>query len=361
MMPFTPAPGIQRINTYAPTRSSTRCDIDLSGTEAGDILPMLAEPVPAGELLRAASYPDTRALAESLGSRILPGLPTIDQILVTAGADDALDRACRAMLSAGRSAIVTNPTFEMIPRYATLAGAELRAVSWPSGELPADEIIALADERTTLVAIVSPNNPTGAVASIDAIRQVHEALPSALILVDLAYVEFADEDITADALALPRIVVTRTLSKAWGLPGLRVGYAIGTREVVGWMQRAGGPYPVSAVSVAIAQRALSTCADWKDANVRAVRRNRARLAGVLESLGTPGLPSQANFVTIAGDRARFVYETLAASGIATRLLPGSDVTRVRITVPTDDVVYERLERTLRSALASRSEGSPCLS
>ena len=345
---FAPSPGVQDTPAYAAGRTMAPCDINLAGTEASGLQPILCDMLPDGALASGARYPDSRPLASLLAAQL--GVSD-ERVLVTAGADEALERACRAMLAAGRNAIVTDPTFEMIPRYVTLAGAELRAARWPSGGLPVDQIIARADDCTAVVAIVSPNNPTGAVAVIDDIRRVHDAIPAALILLDLAYVEFADDDITRDALTLPRVVVTRTLSKAWGMPGIRVGYAAGAAETVTWMRRAGSPYSVSAISLAIAERALRAGNGWRDATIATVRRNRARLDALLKELGVAPLASQANFVTVAGTRASWIADALAGCGVATRLLAGSDAERVRITVPTDDAVFERLERALRTALS----------
>lgn len=353
MTPLIPVPGVQATAAYAPARSAAPCDLDLAGTEAATSRPAPHDAPQRDVLqreatLRADRYPDARALTAMFAERA--GVAT-DRVLVTAGADEAIERACRTMLASGRNAIVTDPTFEMIPRYVALTGAELRAARWPSGAFPVAQVVSLADDRTALVAIVSPNNPTGAVATVDDIRRIHDAVPSALILVDLAYIECADDDPSVEVLRLPRVVVTRTLSKAWGLPGIRVGYAIGAPETITWMRRAGSPYSVSALSLAAAELALARDVAVRDATVAAVRRNRARLSALLAELGAPPLASQANFVTVAGGRARWIYDALAGLGIATRLLPAADIERMRITVPIDDAVFDRLERALRTALA----------
>lgn len=345
---FAPSTGVGATPAYAPARPMAPCDINLAGTEAGGVQPILLEALPDSALARGARYPDCRPLASLFASQL--GIAD-ECVLVTAGADEALERACRTMLDAGRNAIVTDPTFEMIPRYVTLAGAELRAARWPYGALPIDQIVALADDRTSLVAIASPNNPTGAVATMGDIRRIHDAIPAALILLDLAYIEYAGDDITREALTLPRVVVTRTLSKAWGMPGIRVGYAAGAAEAIAWMRRAGSPYSVSTLSLATAERALRFGNGWRDANVVAVRRNRGRLDALLTELGAAPLASEANFVTVAGVRATWIADALAGFGLGTRLLVGSDTERVRITVPTDDAVFGRLERALRAALA----------
>jgi histidinol-phosphate aminotransferase len=326
MSALTASPGVAGIESYAPARHGAPTDLDLAGSAIG-----------------SARYPDASTVAALLAERF--GVDA-SRVLVTAGADDALDRACRAVLAPGRSAILTRPTFEMLPRYVSLAGARLSEVAWPGGAFPVEAVIAAADANTSLIAIVSPNNPTGAVASFEEVRRVHDAVPSALILLDLAYAEFAECDITALALTLPRVVVVRTFSKAWQMPGIRVGYAMGSAEVIGWIRRAGSPYPVASRSLAAAEWAMLGGSEARDAVIAAVRRNRVRLA---EALGAGALPSEANFVTVEGARARWVYDALAGLGIATRWLP-ADGGRTRITVPSDEVTFARLERAVRTAL-----------
>src|SRR4029077_15216303 len=93
-------------------------------------------------------------------------------------------------------------------------------------------ILARLDNRTAIVIIVSPNNPTGGVASRDAVRRIAAAAPQSLVLIDQAYIEYADEDIDPAVLDLANVVVVRTMSKAWGLAGCRVGYAVGRSDVI---------------------------------------------------------------------------------------------------------------------------------
>ncbi|MES1259991.1 MAG: aminotransferase class I/II-fold pyridoxal phosphate-dependent enzyme, partial [Gemmatimonadota bacterium] len=266
------------------------------------------------------------------------------------GADEALERACRAVLAPGREAIITSPTFEMIPRYITLAGASAITVPWRAGTSLADGVIAAATPRTALVAIVSPNNPTGSVITIDEVRRIHDALPDAIVLLDLVYVDFADVDITGEALRLPRVVVTRTFSKAWGLPGLRTGYAAGATKVIEWMRAAGSPYPVSGPSLAVTVAALAEREPAVAAQIAAVRKMRARLFSLLESLGLAPEPSQANFVSAVVPNAKWLRDALAGFGVAVRLLSGSDGDRLRITCPADDSAFDRRESALRTAL-----------
>lgn len=360
MTAFTPAPRLAEVSAYRPPRRPAPGDLDLAVTctlRAGEEMPAAG---PDGAA--ATAYPDQRVLARRIAGRF--GLSDA-HVLVTAGADDALDRCCRAALCPGRNALLTDPTFEMLPRFVRVSGAEPRPVAWENPEFPLADVIARADADTALVAIVSPNNPTGAVAGADTIRRLHEALPAALILADLAYVEFADRDPTRELLELPRVVVARTLSKAWGLPGLRVGCALGAPEVIDLLRRAGGPYPVSGPSLAAAARALESGERAMRQAVDGIRERRERLATLLRGLGLDVPPSQASFVCVRHRRAPWLHDALAGLGIATRLLGTDGTARLRLAVPADDGALARLEAALLRAgaarvLANPSEVASCL-
>ncbi len=347
---LTPAGRVGAVQAYAPSRHGAPIDLDLAGTESAAPPASVLARGWAGARGKLSCYPDSASLAGELAASL--GVEPA-QIVVTAGADEAIDRVCRAVLSEGRNAIVTDPTFEMIPRYVALADSEVRGVPWPGGAYPVDAVIAAADESTALVAIVTPNNPTGTVASIDDIRRVHDAIPTALVLVDLAYIEYAGVDITRVVLELPRVVVTRTLSKAFGMPGIRVGYAVASVEIAGWLRRVGGPYPVSAVSLELARAALAAGAEDRVARVNTVRSNRSRLAAELRAEGASPTDSEGSFVCATGPRARWLADALAGQGIATRLFapaPPADTARVRIAVPADRRNFARLSRAVRVAL-----------
>lgn len=353
---FTPSPFVGAVSAYAPEPHDAPCDLDLAGSSSYGADPVLIADACAAAATRLTRYPDARPLAAKIAARF--GVAA-HQVLVTAGADEALERTCRAALAPGRNAIVTDPTFEMLPRYVALAGGALRQVAWPGGVLPVDRMIAAAGPGTSLVAIVTPNNPTGAVASLDDIRRVHDALPAALILLDFAYAEFADEDLTVEVLKLDRVVVARTLSKAWGMPGIRVGYAMGQAPTIATMRAVGGPFPVATASLAVAEAVFDGGEPARDATVARVKANRARLEAILAEPGEVPARSQGNFVCISGPRARWIRDGLAGFGIAARLLAapretaaaGADaVVRLRITVPSDDAAFARLEAAVRTVL-----------
>ncbi len=300
------------------------------------------------ELLRR--YPDATAVETALAVRV--GV-SAERVVVTAGADEALDRICRTYAGSHRPVLLPEPTFDMLERFAALAGAPLVRVPWFTDVFPLEEILARLDNRIGLVVIVSPNNPTGGVASRDDLRRIAAAAPQSVVLIDQAYIEYADEDIGPAVLDLGNVVVVRTMSKAWGLAGCRVGYAVGSPDVIAVLRAAGGPYPVAGPSLALALSQLRGGDAALRAHVAAVRAERAKLRELLCARGVDARVSQANFVLADfGPRAAFVRDGLGARGILVRDFPGRAglETSLRITLPGDPADFERLARALDAVL-----------
>lgn len=279
-------------------------------------------------------YPQACALEEVIAGKL--GI-SAGRVVVTAGGDDAIDRVCRVSLEPGRSIVVHAPTFEMITRGARLAGGDVRSVPWMGAPFPIGDLEATISSETGLVAIVSPNNPTGSTATIDDIDRASRAARSAgaLVLLDLAYIEYADEDPTPHMLALENVVMVRTFSKAFGLAGLRVGYAIASEKVAGWLRMVGGPYPVTSPGLAMAGQAIEAGIDTL--HVERVRHERDRLAAHLRGYGVLVLDSQANFVL-----AKVKAKPFAQVGIVVRGFDGALDGWSRITLPGEPVAFERL-------------------
>jgi histidinol-phosphate aminotransferase len=304
------------------------------------------------ELLRR--YRDARALEAALATRF--GV-TAERVIVTAGADEAIDRACRAFLEPGRTALLPDPTFELFEAFATLAGGDVQLVPWPAGgPFPIDAFVERLDARTGIVVVVSPNNPTGAVATAADVRRLATAAPRALLLLDHAYAEYADADLTPAVLDLPNVLVVRTFSKAWGLAGCRVGYAIGTPYVVSVLRAAGGPYPVGSPSIALALHQLERGEAAVRTHVARVREERATLTAWLAGRALTVAASQANFVLADfGPRAAAVCAGLAALGVLVRDFPrrrgGGLETALRITLPGDPAQFQRLCAALEAVLS----------
>ncbi len=298
-------------------------------------------------------YPQLGSLEPLIAERL--GIPEAS-ILVTGGADDALERTVRSVCGPGRSAIMTTPSYGMISRFIRITGTALVEVPWWRDDFPVREILEQADDRTALVCVVSPNNPTGSVASPEAFRSLLESLPRSLVLLDQAYVDFTDPDYNLAPLALeyPNAVIVRTLSKAWGGAGLRVGYAFGDPRVVDWLRRIGLPFPVSVPSLAMAATMLAESDGPGSHRIAAIRKERGELSTLLTGFGAEVLPSHGSFVFARFIDAPRVWSSLHALGIAIRAYPGrTDLNGwLRITLPGNGESFARLTQALRTVLAS---------
>jgi len=302
----------------------------------------------AGEVLRR--YSDKRPLEAILARRFSVQK---QQVFVGAGADDVIDRCCRAFLAPNRSLLIAEPGFEMFDQYASLCGARVRKAWWSRGPYPIARMLELVDDETAVIALVTPNNPTGETATLDDLTALAAAAPGALIILDHAYVEFGDADFTADALDLPNVVVVRTFSKAWGLAGCRVGYAIGPARITAALRAAGGPFPVSAASLAIVQAVVEDGWSSREAYVSQIRAERRELLELLARRQASPRPSEANFVFAElGDTAPAVHAALVARGILVRLIAKQDRTPLglRIALPGDPIAFELLSRSMDAAL-----------
>ncbi|MEZ4296994.1 MAG: histidinol-phosphate transaminase [Polyangiaceae bacterium] len=344
-----PAPRVVGASAYGIPRSKARIDLPLDGNEG---------PAPSEALLAKARelaadtvrrYPGAAELTGVLAARWGVGP---ERLIVTAGGDDALDRLMRAMLCEGREIVFPVPSFEMIERYAKLAGGAMVEVPWPEGAYPREAVLAAITERTGVVCVVTPNNPTGAVATFEDVVAVSEAAPHAAVLLDQAYAELADEDLTARALALPNVVIVRSLSKAYGLAGLRMGYALGPPEAIGWMRAAAGPYTVAGPSMHIALARLAMPDDDVKAYIARARFEREELFRLLAELGLSPVPSQANFVFARLSDPVGLRDAMARRGIGIRAFPGKPHLgdAVRITVPGNERDFARTCDALREAV-----------
>jgi histidinol-phosphate aminotransferase len=330
--------------------AGTPVDLFLNGNEGIGPPPDLLRSVLASGVETVRRYPDGVPLERQLAG-MLGVSPS--RVVVTAGADDALARILRAVLAPGREMVLPVPTFEMLDRYARLAGGEVVEVLWGAGPLPVDDILSATTERTSLIVVVSPNSPMGQAATPEDLTRLSEARPDALLLVDLAYVDFAEVDLTSHALSLSNAVITRTLSKAWGLAGLRVGYAAGPEAVIDWLRAAGQPYSVSSLSLAVAAERLATGTADVTRFIAAVQEERGALVRRLLDLGVDAFPSQGNFVFARFEDPIWVRDAMAGLGIAVRAFPGKRLIEdgMRITLPGNAADFERLVHGFESVLA----------
>ena len=243
-----------------------------------------------------------------------------EELIMGCGSDDVLDSVMRAFGEPGVDAVAfPSPTFSMIPTFARMNA--LRPIDVPlTGDWDADADGLLAT-GAKLIYLCSPNNPTGTITSERTIRRIVAEAPGIVIL-DEAYAEFAGISHVAEAPAWDRVLVTRTLSKAFGLAGLRVGYGTGSAWLVREVEKARGPYMVNAMAQRAVEAALRDDVPWVEARAREAVENRERLTTALVAMGLDVLPSAANFVLARTPRAREIAAALQRRGILVRLFTG---------------------------------------
>lgn len=326
---------------YEPSQFEGPVDLRLDANEGPTPSGSLMERLLAVDAEAMRRYPDAGSLEALIAARFSVATA---QVIVTAGADDALDRCCRACLSPDATLLLTDPTFEMLARYATLVGADLTSIPWMRGPFPTRDVVAAIDEKVRAIAVVSPNNPTGSWATIRDLQEISAAAPNAILILDAVYGEFCEDDITQAALEIPNVVVVRSFSKARGLAGLRVGYAIGPAAIIHRLKCVGGPYPASSVSIQLAAEQFRSDDEHVERFVARVRFERESLIDALARLRAVPFPSQANFVLAKFKDAAWVRDGLASLGIGVRTWRNHPALKscVRIACPGDVIDFDRL-------------------
>jgi histidinol-phosphate aminotransferase len=254
---------------------------------------------------RLAKYPEREPVEKVIADHL--GLAA-GQVLLTNGVDEGIHLLCETYLEPGDEVIVAVPTFSMYEIYAAATGAHAITVQAKDDfAFPTAEVLARITDRTRMVAVANPNNPTGAVASREDLLKIAAAAPNAAMLVDEAYFDFYGQSLLDAVSATPNLFIARTFSKAYGLAGLRIGVLAGNSEQMKMVRRVSSPYNVNGVALACLPAALAD-REYINNYVAEVRRGRERLEKELAVLRVKYWPSQANFVLarIGGESSRFV-------------------------------------------------------
>lgn len=283
-----------------------------------------------GEALRR--YPNPMADGFRAVAARVHGV-TPDMILAGNGSDEILAMVMRAFLGPGDVLAYPHPTYSLYPVLAEMSEVKVVEVPWAAGwSLPAQ---ALVDTGARAVFFANPNAPSGTMVSPDEVGAL-AARFRGVLLVDEAYVDFAERDCLSLVRSCPNVVISRTFSKGYSLAGLRFGYAIAAAPIIEAMAKVKDSYNCDALSVTAATAALEDQAHARR-GWQAVREERERLSAELGGRGFSVIPSQANFILagVPGGDGAAVYGKLKARGILVRYFakPGLH-DKVRITIGT---------------------------
>jgi histidinol-phosphate aminotransferase len=286
-------------------------------------------------------YPDPLQIAvkEKLGK--IKGLP-VENIFLGNGSDEAIDILFRAFCNPGHdNAIICPPTYGMYEVSATINDVETIKVPLTpeTFQLDTEKILKAITPATKLIFVCCPNNPTGNGVKWDAIKTLLEQF-NGIVLVDEAYINFASyQSLIPKLLEYPNLVILQTLSKAWGMAGLRVGMAFASEAIIDVFNKIKPPYNINSASQRLALEALNNV-EQVNTWIKEIVSERNKLAEALSRLPfvLKTYPSEANFILIKTDDPKRIYKYLTDNKIIIR--DRSNVTlcegALRITVGTKE-------------------------
>ena len=268
-----------------------------------------------------ARYPDGNgfelksALAEKYGVALA-------QIVLGNGSNDVLEFAARAFMGPGTSAVYSQHAFAVYPLVTQAVGA--RGIEVPAQDFGNDPqaMLAAIAEDTRVIFIANPNNPTGTMLSGEVLLQFLEKVPSGvLVVLDEAYYEYLPESLRPDSVSwmarFPNLVIMRTFSKAYGLAGLRIGFALAQPEVAGMLNRVRQPFNVNSLAQVAAVAAMKDEPFLR----QCIALNRAGMEQLTQGfmrLGITYIPSFGNFVSFRIGNATGMYQSLLKQGVIVR-------------------------------------------
>lgn len=343
---------IAAIHAYVPGKSTGADGRELVKLSANEN-PLGTSPLALEARARAAgpsAYPDpdSRQLRTAIGA--LHGIAP-ERIVCGTGSDELLNLSAQAFAGPGDEIIHVRYGFAVYDIATRRCGAEVVVAPDADYGADVDALLECVTDRSRVVFLANPNNPTGTYLPRAELVRLHAALPEdVLLVVDQAYAEYvapgSDDGALALAAAQENVLVTRTFSKIYGLAGERVGWGTAAPHIVDALNRIRGPFNVTVSAQAAAMAALEDQA-WvvhsREHNIA----ERARFAAGIETLGNHGLravPSEANFLLVLFEgklTAQGAHDGLAARGYATRHLPGQGLPNaLRITIGTGEQMDE---------------------
>jgi histidinol-phosphate aminotransferase len=352
------------IPEYVPGRSAESVAAQYA---LGDVVKLASNEAPFSPLPAALAaiaeaaadanrYPDGDAVAlrDDLARHLGVGA---DQVVCGNGSVELCRLVLAATCDPGDEVVFGWPSFEAYPILAEQVGATMVRVPLHRERHDLTAMAAAVTDRTRLVFVCNPNNPTGTIVGRDDLERMLEQVPrDCLVVLDEAYREFVTSPDFPDGVDVLRdhanVAVLRTFSKAYGLAALRVGYAIARPDVISVLRKVRVPFGVNGLAQAAARASLAAHAEM-EARVHEVVAERSRLRRALEDLDLPVVASEANFLWLpVPDDAAVLGEYCQRAGVVLRPFPGVGV-RITVGAPAEN---DRLLKVLRSAIDDGAVG-----
>lgn len=313
-------PNIQAMTGYVPGEQPQGTKVVKLNTNENPYppSPKVAEAITRAAQAGLQKYPDSTATAFRMRAAQVLGVEP-DWILCGNGSDDILTIATRTFVGEGDVVRYATPSYVLYRTLAEIQGAAQDVVRYePDWTLGYEFVQPM--ERLRLAYLANPNSPSGTTLAPGEVAAIADALPCPL-LVDEAYVDFADTNCLDLVRTNERVLVSRTLSKSYALAGMRFGYVVAQPHVIEQLGKVKDSYNCDALSIAGATAAIDD-QQWLEENARKVRASRTRLAEGLAQLGFDVTPSQANFVWAVHPQIshELIYLDLKSQGVLVRYM-----------------------------------------
>jgi histidinol-phosphate aminotransferase len=244
-----------------------------------------------------------------------------DQIFCGVGSDEAIDLLIRIFCVPGKDEImITPPTYGMYKVSASINDVGINSVPLtPDFNLRVNEMLSAARTNTKIIFLCSPNNPTGNLLNRESIVSILKSF-NGIVVIDEAYIDFSTSDgFSKDLAQFPNLVILQTLSKSFGLAGIRMGLALASAEIISYMLRVKAPYNINKLTTEVALKAMEHV-EIMHAYVKALNNERKWMVEQLAGIPEVEIvhPSDANFLLIKIDNAYTIYKNMADSGVVIR-------------------------------------------
>ncbi|WP_045860674.1 pyridoxal phosphate-dependent aminotransferase [Teredinibacter purpureus] len=299
--------------------------------------------LPVGEAIRQAlvdyvndgrlqMYPAYGDITERIAAYAKVGA---DQVMITNGSDQGIDLIIRAASREGDEAIIPGPSFAMYTQCARIENLKIIQPQYTREKgYPLAQVLAAITDRTRVIVVSNPNNPCGTVVPRDDICTLAKAAPHAVILVDECYFEYTSVTVADVVKLYPNIVITRTFSKTWGLPSLRLGYVIAEADNIRALLNVRGPYDINQMAIVAIRAGLDNLEGIESYVEEVMQESKPLLERYLDEQKVVYWPSGGNYLWAFFADAHVVEQGLQAAGILVRPKAYGDKVGLRITLGT---------------------------
>lgn len=234
-------------------------------------------------------------------------------IFVGSGSDEIIDLLIRLFVEQDEEIVVVEPTYGMYRVAAEVAGVNIKSLLLkPDFQLDIPNLLSKINSKTKIIFLCSPNNPTGTLVNLEDVKTICKSFKG-IVVVDEAYIEFASKSSLVKEISnIENLVVLRTFSKAWGLAGIRVGYAVAQEEIIEYLNKIKLPYNLNRISSGLAVEALKNYKKMLEFRT-VILGERKKLAEKLTDLGFKVFPSEANFLLVNYPNASDIAKKLAVN------------------------------------------------